>query len=90
MTDIWKSVSTDPVTCSTTGIIYKYIYLTIFIQIHIQLRRHFLPIVEAPPPSGPTMGILDKIAEIEKEISKTQKNKATEYHLGCLKAKLAK
>jgi len=36
------------------------------------------------------MGILDKIAEIEKEISKTQKNKATEYHLGCLKAKLAK
>lgn len=43
----------------------------------------------APPP-GLIMGILDKIAEIEKEISKTQKNKATEYHLGCLKAKLAK
>jgi len=36
------------------------------------------------------MGILDKIAEIEKEISKTQKNKATNYHLGTLKAKLAK
>jgi len=36
------------------------------------------------------MGITDKIAEIEKEISKTQKNKATEYHLGTLKAKLAK
>ena len=36
------------------------------------------------------MGILDKIADIEKEISKTQKNKATEHHLGVLKAKLAK
>jgi hypothetical protein len=36
------------------------------------------------------MGILDKIAEIEREISKTQKNKATEYHLGLLKAKLAR
>ena len=52
--------------------------------------RHFLSIVEAPPPPSLIMGILDKIAEIEKEISKTQKNKATEYHLGCLKAKLAK
>ncbi|KAI5454845.1 Ribosome-interacting GTPase 2 [Naganishia albida] len=31
------------------------------------------------------MGVLEKIAEIE-----TQKNKATEYHLGTLKAKLAK
>ena len=36
------------------------------------------------------MGILEKIADIEKEMSKTQKNKATEYHLGLLKAKLAK
>eukprot|EP01135_Chromosphaera_perkinsii_P002360 Nk52_evm14s222 gene=Nk52_evmTU14s222 len=36
------------------------------------------------------MGILEKIAEIEKEMSRTQKNKATEYHLGLLKAKLAK
>lgn len=36
------------------------------------------------------MGILEKIGDIEKEISKTQKNKATEYHLGLLKAKLAK
>ncbi|KAI4821922.1 hypothetical protein JOQ06_010231 [Pogonophryne albipinna] len=36
------------------------------------------------------MGILDKIAEIEREIARTQKNKATEYHLGLLKAKLAK
>merc|ERR1712141_977569 len=29
-------------------------------------------------------------AEIEREIGRTQKNKATEYHLGTLKAKLAK
>ncbi|KAI8588398.1 Developmentally-regulated GTP-binding protein 2 [Geranomyces variabilis] len=36
------------------------------------------------------MGITEKIAEIEKEISRTQKNKATEYHLGLLKAKLAR
>ncbi|PWA01365.1 hypothetical protein BB558_002539 [Smittium angustum] len=36
------------------------------------------------------MGILEKIADIEREISKTQKNKATEYHLGLLKGKLAR
>jgi ribosome-interacting GTPase 1 len=36
------------------------------------------------------MGILEKIQEIEREIARTQKNKATEYHLGLLKAKLAK
>ncbi len=36
------------------------------------------------------MGIVEKIQEIEKEIARTQKNKATEYHLGLLKAKLAK
>ncbi|CAG0899434.1 unnamed protein product [Cyprideis torosa] len=36
------------------------------------------------------MGILEKISEIEKEMARTQKNKATEYHLGLLKAKLAK
>lgn len=31
-----------------------------------------------------------KIKEIETEYARTQKNKATEYHLGTLKAKLAK
>lgn len=36
------------------------------------------------------MGIGDRIAEIEAEMSRTQKNKATEHHLGALKAKLAK
>eukprot|EP00127_Corallochytrium_limacisporum_P001006 Clim_evm5s34 gene=Clim_evmTU5s34 len=36
------------------------------------------------------MGILEKIKEIEAEMARTQKNKATEYHLGTLKAKLAK
>ena len=36
------------------------------------------------------MGILDRIADIEKEMARTQKNKATEHHLGILKAKVAK
>ena len=36
------------------------------------------------------MGIADKIKEIEAEYARTQKNKATEGHLGLLKAKLAK
>jgi len=36
------------------------------------------------------MGILEKIKEIELEMTRTQKNKATEYHLGQLKARLAK
>jgi len=31
-----------------------------------------------------------KIKEIETEMARTQKNKATNYHLGTLKAKLAK
>ncbi|KAL7673321.1 hypothetical protein ACOME3_008186 [Neoechinorhynchus agilis] len=34
--------------------------------------------------------ILDKIDSIEQEIARTQKNKATERHLGLLKAQLAK
>lgn len=36
------------------------------------------------------MGILEKIKEIEFEVNRTQRNKATEFHLGQLKAKLAK
>ncbi|SGZ50003.1 CIC11C00000002484 [Sungouiella intermedia] len=36
------------------------------------------------------MGILEKIAQIQEELSKTQKNKATEYHIGLLKGKLAR
>jgi hypothetical protein len=37
-----------------------------------------------------SMGILEKIKDIEEEVNRTQKNKATEYHLGNLKARLAK
>lgn len=33
---------------------------------------------------------VDKIKGIEEEMAKTQKNKATSFHLGQLKAKLAK
>lgn len=36
------------------------------------------------------MGILERIKEIEQEMDRTQKNKATESHLGMLKARLAK
>lgn len=36
------------------------------------------------------MSTLQKIAEIESEMARTQKNKATAKHLGLLKAKLAK
>lgn len=36
------------------------------------------------------MSVLQKIAEIDAEIARTQKNKATNYHLGLLKAKLSK
>ncbi|KAL6140685.1 hypothetical protein ACLB2K_058982 [Fragaria x ananassa] len=44
------------------------------------------PVVAAPA----TMGIIERIKEIEAEMARTQKNKATEYHLGQLKAKIAK
>lgn len=36
------------------------------------------------------MGILDRIADIEFEMSRTQKHKGNEHHLGLLKARLAK
>ncbi|RPB22123.1 P-loop containing nucleoside triphosphate hydrolase protein [Terfezia boudieri ATCC MYA-4762] len=36
------------------------------------------------------MGVSEKIKEIEEEMKRTQKNKATEYHLGLLKGKLAR
>lgn len=36
------------------------------------------------------MGVQEKIKDIEEEMARTQVNKATEYHLGILKAKLAK
>ena len=36
------------------------------------------------------MGIQEKIREIDEEMHRTQKNKATEFHLGVLKAKMAK
>ncbi len=36
------------------------------------------------------MGIPEKIKSIQDEIHKTQINKATEFHIGLLKAKIAK
>jgi len=35
------------------------------------------------------MGIEEKLRELEEEMARTQKNKATEYHIGILKAKIA-
>lgn len=36
------------------------------------------------------MGILDRIRDLEKEMERTQRNKATEHHFGLMKARLAK
>ncbi len=36
------------------------------------------------------MGIQEKIKELDEELHRTQKNKATEYHIGIIKSKLAK
>lgn len=36
------------------------------------------------------MGAAEKIKDIEEEMARTQKNKATEHHMGKLKAQLAK
>ena len=36
------------------------------------------------------MGIPEKIKSIQDEMAKTQSNKATEHHIGLLKAKIAK
>lgn len=36
------------------------------------------------------MGVAEKIKEIQDEMARTQKNKATNSHIGRLKAKLAK
>ncbi|GME69871.1 unnamed protein product [[Candida] boidinii] len=36
------------------------------------------------------MGVLEKIEQIKQELARTQKNKATEYHIGLLKGKLAR
>jgi hypothetical protein len=36
------------------------------------------------------MSVLERIADIENEMARTQRNKATAHHLGILKAKLAK
>ena len=36
------------------------------------------------------MSVAQKIAEIENEMARTQRNKATSYHIGLRKAKLAK
>jgi len=36
------------------------------------------------------MGLADKLAALEEELARTQKNKATEFHIGILKSKIAK
>lgn len=36
------------------------------------------------------MGAVDKLRELEEELARTQKNKATEFHIGILKSKIAR
>lgn len=36
------------------------------------------------------MGIQERLKELEEELARTQKNKATEYHIGIVKSKIAK
>lgn len=50
------------------------------------------PIVSRSRPNADyrPQSITEKIKEIEDEMKRTQKNKATEYHLGLLKGKLAR
>ncbi len=36
------------------------------------------------------MGVADKLKELEAELARTQKNKATEFHIGILKSKIAR
>lgn len=36
------------------------------------------------------MGLADKLKELEDEMARTQKNKATEFHIGIIKSKIAK
>lgn len=35
------------------------------------------------------MGLLERIKEIQEEMARTQKNKATEHHFGMMKARLS-
>ena len=42
------------------------------------------------PPLIFSMGVADKLKELEEEMGRTQKNKATEFHIGILKSKIAK
>ena len=56
-------------------------------------KQHtILPVLCCAGASGfpPRMSVLNKIADIEAEMARTQKNKATMGHIGLLKAKLAK
>jgi small GTP-binding protein len=53
-------------------------------------HRGLEALLELNPPSAAMATTVDKIKDIEAEMAKTQKNKATSFHLGQLKAKLAK
>eukprot|EP00003_Mantamonas_plastica_P023038 TRINITY_DN403_c1_g1_i3.p1 TRINITY_DN403_c1_g1~~TRINITY_DN403_c1_g1_i3.p1 ORF type:complete len:447 (-),score=125.02 TRINITY_DN403_c1_g1_i3:12-1352(-) len=63
------------------------------LPLSLSLPRHLLVPLPSLSPSLSTqsrMGITDQIKEVEAEMARTQKNKATEHHLGRLKAKLAR
>ena len=61
------------------------VYFSIYSQFIITKFINFYKLLNIT-----SMSTAQKIAEIEAEIDRTQKNKATSYHVGLLKAKLAK
>ena len=59
-----------------------------FIRYKSYMHHAFLP--SHPPQIMIHLSLEQLSQEIEAEMARTQKNKATNYHLGTLKAKLAK
>ncbi len=81
--------------CVCHGVLWEHVS-TIHQNIEFQEKiRHDLKIQSvkilfSKIPSNLQMGIPEKIQSIKDEMSRTQINKATEHHVGLLKAKLAK
>ena len=75
--------------CIAQHILDAYVFIQLLISFFDPLL-YFRTRTHSHRKSTIIMGILERIKEIEDEMARTQKNKATNYHLGTLKAKLAK